>query len=474
MIPKHLNLVTGILVFLLIPFFTWAQLTLKVNSIPANTPLRDNIFVVGSFNNWNPGDSSYMLKKQPEGHYSLVLQLPSGEIKFKFTRGSWPKVEGNAAGQFLADRTLSYSGNPQIADFNILTWEDLSGNNQGDGNPAANVKILSNDFYMPQLGRNRRIWIQLPLDYDFSQKNYPVLYMHDGQNLFDNSTSFSGEWEVDESINKLFQSGDYGAIVVGIDNGGANRLAEYTPWPNPTFGGGEGIKYARFIVETLKPYIDKNYRTKADRENTGIMGSSLGGLISMYMAIEYQEIFGKAGIFSPSFWFSPNAYTHVSSMGKRKDMKIYLLAGQLEDEGSVVRDLQAMYNTLRTAGFTENEIKTAVHNDGQHTEWYWAREFPAAYKWLFGNLSTPVSRPTQNPYQVKLYPNPTQNTLQIQSNFEIKNKRVQIYSINGSELVPPTFLEGGSFNASFLKPGVYVFNIFSGNQLVSSEKLVIN
>src|SRR5690606_36165183 len=144
----------------------------------------------------------------------------------------------------------------------------------------------------------------LPPDYETSAKYYPVLYMHDGQNLFDVRTSFSGEWKVDEHLDSLFLLGDPGCIVVGIDNGGTNRINEYSPWVNPQYGGGQGDQYIEFLIETLKPYIDQNYRTLPDAEHTGIMGSSMGGLISYYGGLTNQNVFGRIGAFSSSFWFS--------------------------------------------------------------------------------------------------------------------------------------------------------------------------
>lgn len=124
--------------------------------------------------------------------------------------------------------------------------------------------------------------------------------MHDGQNVFETATSFSGEWEVDESLNALHENGDYGCIVVAIDNGGAFRLDEYSPWINTQFGEGQGDDYMQFIINTLKPDIDNSYRTKPERDYTGIMGSSMGGLISMYGGMEYNSVFSKIGAFSPS------------------------------------------------------------------------------------------------------------------------------------------------------------------------------
>ncbi|MDV7392611.1 alpha/beta hydrolase-fold protein, partial [Arthrospira platensis SPKY1] len=167
--------------------------------------------------------------------------------------------EGNANGGFLPNRTFNFTGNPQTLNLSILTWEDLGGGSNSTA--AANVQIMNNAFFMPQLNRSRRIWVYLPPDYNTSNKHYPVIYMKDGQNLFDQATSFSGEWQVDETLNTLFNQGDYGAIVVGIDNGGSERLNEYSPWVNAQYGGGQGNAYMAFVAETLKPHIDANFRT---------------------------------------------------------------------------------------------------------------------------------------------------------------------------------------------------------------------
>jgi metallo-beta-lactamase class B len=142
---------------------------------------------------------------------------------------------------------------------------------------TASVSILDTAFAMPQLERTRRIWLYLPPGYAASTRRYPVLYMHDGQNLFDAATSFAGEWGVDETLDSLHALGDPGVIVVGIDNGRMKRMDEYTPWHNTRYGGGEGDAYVDFLTQTLKPYVDAHYRTLAERVHTGVAGSSMGG-----------------------------------------------------------------------------------------------------------------------------------------------------------------------------------------------------
>jgi len=169
----------------------YGQVTLRITSIPGNTPSEATIYLAGSVNGWNAGSNDYILQPDGFGAYEITIPEGTGTVEYKFTRGSWATVEGNASGGFLPNRNFSFTGSPQTLILTIQSWEDLGGGNNSTA--AANVQILSSNFYMPQLDRNRRIWLYLPPDYQTSTKNYPVLYMKDGQNLFDNLTSFSGE-----------------------------------------------------------------------------------------------------------------------------------------------------------------------------------------------------------------------------------------------------------------------------------------
>ena len=374
--------------FSLIPALLTTPFSIKITKVPLGTPMSDTLYIAGNFNAWKENDENYKLTNQNDGTYTISFKPPPGQLEFKFTRGSWSSVEGNNNGGFRPNREYHYTGGVQHIELELQSWEDLGGFERRPTTATDNVFLLDQDFYIPQLNRNRKIWIYLPPDYASSNKRYPVIYMQDGQNLFDAYTSFSGEWQVDETLNRLFDQGNKGAIIIGIANGGAKRTDEYSPWRHPKYGGGEGALYAQFMAKVLKPYIDSNYRTLPNREHTGIIGSSMGALIAMYTAIEYQDIFGKAGIFSPAFWFSSQAYDHVIRTGKREDMHIYLLAGEQEDNGSVVNAIKNMRNTLLSAGFSDKEIILDIDRDGQHSEWYWRREFPDAYQWLCAILRT--------------------------------------------------------------------------------------
>lgn len=451
----HFKALRLIAALLLLPLCAMAQLTLKVTSIPGNTPTGDKIYAVGTFNTWNPSDPAAVLTKGSDGNYTITLNPPKGEVKFKFTRGGWPKVEGNASGSYLPDRIHNYTGQPTTLTLSILSWEDLGSG--GTSTAAGNVAILDDDFNIPQLNRKRRIWIYLPPDYQTSAKRYPVLYMHDGQNLFDaKTTAFGVEWGVDESLNTLHQQGDYGCIVIGIDNSD-QRLNEYSPWVNPQYGGGQGDEYVDFIVKTLKPYVDANYRTLTERQATGIMGSSMGGLISMYAFSERQDVFSKAGIFSPAFWFKRDSINrYVATHTKKGNARVYFLAGANESSSvNVAQDAQQVANSMTAAGFTASEKTIKVAQDGEHSEWFWAREFPDAYKWLFKDaLST--TNTTTSKDKLEVFPNPAGEWVRFSGVPTGEMIRIQVIGTDGRVWRDSTVRPEEPYWTGDLPKGVYV------------------
>ena len=435
---------------LLLHLSLFAQLTFRLTSVPSTTPVGAKIYIAGTFNAWNPGDTSKILAKQADGSYKITLTLPAGAVQYKYTLGDWATVEGNASGGDINNRIVTATGTTQNVDNQVLTWKGGTTNSTA----AANVRVITTTFAMPQLGRTRRIWIYLPPQYSAdSTQRFPVFYMHDGQNLFDRATSFAGEWQVDETLNTLATQGDKGCIVVGVDNGGASRIDEYTAYRNPTYGGGQGNAYARFMVETLKPYIDNNFRTKPDRLNTAVGGSSLGGLISMYIATEYQQIFSKALVFSPSFWYNDSCFTQVRNKGKQFPMRYYFMAGQNESS-TLVNEMTQMTNILRNAGYTDDNFKTIVKADGQHSEWFWAREFGDGYKWLFRAETTPVAMPTAK--HIKIYPNPTDSMLTLETGENNSYTNVLIYNMNGQLMNLEPLSQNGQIDVSYLTKGTYI------------------
>lgn len=237
-------------------------------------------------------------------------------------------------------------------------------------------------FYMPQLDRHRNIWVYLPPDYSNTKKRYPVLYLQDGQNLFEDSASFVGEWHVDEILDSLHAAGDFGCVVIGIENDGRYRMDEYMPNVHPTYGGGEGELYIQFIIERLKPYVDSVYRTKPEARFTGIGGSSLGGLISYYGTMHYPKTFGMAMVLSPSFWID-STYLDWRAPGKNPDC--YIVAGMNEGDGEVKATIDSLANVWSLLQYSDYMIK--YPEDGEHSEWFWSREFGPAYQYLFSDLN---------------------------------------------------------------------------------------
>jgi alpha-glucosidase len=382
-IEMIMNTILFILCWALIAFNSQAQVTLRLTKLPANTSSNDSLFFAGSINQWNPGDKIFVFKKGGGNIATLVIPEGTGTIQYKITRGNWAKAEADAKGNDIGNRSFTFTGKPQTIDLTVESWKVQT---EAVSTAASNVKILADSFSMPQLNRKRRIWIYLPPDYESSQKKYPVIYMHDGQNLFDNKTSYSGEWGVDETLNQLFEQGDYGAIVIGIDNGGNKRLDEYSPWKNPMYGGGEGDEYIDFIKYSLKPCIDHSFRTKTGPETTCLWGSSMGGLISTYGVLKYPETFGKAGIFSPAYWFSFDSLNQTISAHPKisGDLRMVHIAG--EKEGANMKTfIYKVTDAFLQQKTPASNLKTKIDADGTHNETYWKREFAEAYKWLFSN-----------------------------------------------------------------------------------------
>ena len=424
-----------------------AQVTLKVTSIPANTPPGSTVYVAGSFNGWNPASTPLV----SDGNGNLIYTVPegTGSAEYKFTRGSWPTVEGNATGSYLPNRNFSFTGSPQTLNLTVQSWEDL-----GAGNPstaASNVKVMSNAFFMPQLNRSRKIWIYLPPDYQTSTKTYPVIYMQDGQNLFDNATSFSGEWQVDETLNTLFSQGDYGAIVIGIDNGGSSRINEYTPWNNAQYGGGEGDLYMQFVAETLKPYVDANYRTKPAAEYNALIGSSLGALISNYGGVKYSGTFSKIGSFSPAYWIVASEFNNyiTTSTADLSGMRIYFVAGATES-ANMASDINTVKNNLQTKGLSAANTMVKLDSYGQHNENYWKGEFSAAYKWLFQNTSLKAQNISKKKISVGFEKN------RIHVNGLEKTTEAEVYEFSGKFIEKFTVKNGWNNLKTQLPKGIYL------------------
>lgn len=365
---------------------------IQLQSLPIATPRPAAFYLAGNCNDWQPDHAAFRFQANKDGSYQLSFQTDLDTLEYKITRGQWSSAEGDAEGRERPNRIFQVGPAENELWLQIESWTDTPA-----GSGKGNILLLHPDFPVPQLaGRRRRIWACLPPDYwSNPQKRYPVIYMQDGQNLFDNPDAVFGSWNIDKAMNRLlmptyatpYPSLRYQApILIGVENGGEHRINEYSPWLHPEHGGGEGDQYLNFLCDTLKPFVDESLRTLPGREQTGIIGSSMGGLFALYAAIAKPEIFGLAGVFSPSLWFSKDKVLHAVKNSKPAlPVKILLMAGQQESSDMVI-DLLDLYETLLDAGHEEHRLHYDLHSDGMHSEWFWGREFEHALRWLFGQM----------------------------------------------------------------------------------------
>ena len=285
------------------------DITVKV---PANTPESSRIYITGNhplLGEWDAGKIE--MKKTGDFEYNFSARADKDmKLEFKFTRGDFSKIEKSREGFEIPNRTMmvNSSASNRIS-CEVESWSDADMPAPGHGGTEPHItgkfKLLK-DFKSSFLKKTRNVLVLLPKNYEEDKTSkYPVLYMHDGNNLFDPALSFQGaEWGVDETVDRLCREAKLkNIIVVGVYNT-AERISEYTPVKDPKHGGGEGENYSKFIIRELKPYIDKNFRTLPEAGNTAIGGSSLGGLISLYIGLSHPEVFSSVIAMSPSIWWS--------------------------------------------------------------------------------------------------------------------------------------------------------------------------
>lgn len=350
---------------------------------------KEDFFITGSFQRWQPGEARWLVKKSADGKYVAVIKdLKSGLLEYKFTRGNWRTLESTADGRLVAPRSAIIKKDTAIV-ANIEGWRDQF----PASTASAQVQLLDSAFYIPQLKRSRPVRIYLPKDYATSNKKYPVLYMHDGQDLFDEATSEGRigplEWGVDETIDAAAKK----CIVVAVDHHADKkmRVKEYYTNANTDNPEVEGKAYLEFLVKTLKPYIDSHYRTLADKKHTAVAGSSMGGLLTFYAGLYYPKVFGTLGVMSPSVWLDDrNIYRELENLKpdpQIKNQRYYFYAGgnenRIKPDSSFVRmhdDVKATSDLLREK--QDPTMQIAINPVGRHGAWYWRLAFPAFYDWL--------------------------------------------------------------------------------------------
>jgi predicted alpha/beta superfamily hydrolase len=354
-----------------------ATLLFRVH-VPDTTPAGDTIYIAGNFQNWNPGSSAHALAMAGPYVYEITLSFdPGTDLELKFTRGSWETVEKGPAGEEIANRVYRASADATHEIF-VASWADLP--------PAPSTRTGDiTTLTVPGFLNGRRVWVYLPPNYHNTTDEYPVLYMFDGQNVFDAYTSFSGEWEVDETLETLIPMGEVKPmIVVAVDNGGGARLNEYTPWFDATYmDGGGADMHLDAIVDILIPYVDVNYRTLDGPQNTGVSGSSLGGLLTLYATYSRPDVFGLNAALSPSIWWANENIITYAEMIARPSSFVWMDMGTAESP-SAIDNLRAMRDLMVMQGFVlDLDLKVVEDQGAAHNEAAWARRFPDVLRFLF-------------------------------------------------------------------------------------------
>lgn len=362
----------------------WAQTEqgVRVTFILKSPDLPDDssVYITGGveqLGNWNPGK----VKMDSQGNHiwskEIVLTRPMS-IEYKYTLGSWEREGADATGSPLSNLAANISQDTTIRD-NILFWTKGDRKRVIQGGITGTVK-----YHRAMKGaglKERDVIVWLPPNYEADKKErYPVIYMHDGQNVFDPATSsFGVDWGIDETVDRLIKSRTIApTIVVGIYNT-SDRMTEYTP-------GEKGTAYMKFVVHTVKPFIDSSYRTKTGREHTIVGGSSAGGIISFMLAWEYPHVFSKALCFSPAFkslrsLSSSWDYVNVvqTSKEKRKNVFFYLDNGGVGLESQLQPGIDDMLAALKAKGYREGQDFVFIRDqNARHSEADWAKRFPHA------------------------------------------------------------------------------------------------
>jgi predicted alpha/beta superfamily hydrolase len=252
----------------------------------------------------------------------------------------------------------------------------------------SNPRYIVRKFHSEILPDDRVVSVYLPPQYlEEEDRRFPVFYLHDGQNLFDGRTSYIAgrTWNAHRTADELSLQGEIEPVIlVGVANTGLRRMAEYTPTRDFKMGGGDGQSYGRLLVEELKPLIDRTYRTLSDASNTGLGGSSLGGLISLYLGFSYPEVFGKLAVMSPSLWWDQRSIFNVVDQTRpRPVLRIWLDIGTAEGVRHV-RDADHLERQLIKRGWQSGVDLAYEKADGAvHDENAWSERFGDVLRFLF-------------------------------------------------------------------------------------------
>jgi len=339
------------------------------------------VYISGNFNYWVTQDKNYEMERVGQGLYHYKFSedfVYPEELLYKFTRGDWSEVEIDKYGNRTENRSCKQSQG--LRREHVEKWRHNWLPFKKNFLPI--IHLISEEFEIPQLNKTRKVWALLPHDYETATEQYPVLYLQDAQNLFNEKAKY-GNWEIDKKLAVMAEYNIGKIIIIAVEHAEKERIIEYNVG-NTVLGNGQGKKYIRFIADTLKPFVDSNFRTKPEREYTGIGGSSMGGLVSIFSGIMYPEVFGKLMIFSPSLWVVPKIKLSFLEMEEPQDTRIYLYAGG-EESTTLIDHVKTFKKRLsnKTGISDKMKVRLSINMQGKHSETYWSDEFPKAIEWLF-------------------------------------------------------------------------------------------
>ena len=356
---------------------------------PATTPPEATLFIsgnAGALGSWS-GAGLKLAAVGAHGYLGTV-DLPVGSaIEFKVTRGSWDTVEKTATGGEIDNRRWTVVGEDTVR-VAIANWRDLTASRAGvkHSTRTGDVRVLGafpSKFVAP-----RDVLVWLPPGYALeSKRRYPVLYFHDGNNMLDDSTSFVGEWKLDETAARMIAGRQVAPFIAVCVYNTGERIAEYTPVEDARHpGGGRGDRYARFLIEELKPVIDRDYRTAKGPSNTGVVGSSLGGLISLAIGFDHPDVFGLIGAVSPSVWWADRAIIAQAAHAP-KSLRVWLDIGTVEGDSPLggsreVEGVAATRDALLKAGLPEPRVHFEAVEGAHHNEAAWAARLDRILEFL--------------------------------------------------------------------------------------------
>jgi predicted alpha/beta superfamily hydrolase len=339
------------------------------------------VYISGNFNQWITQDSQYRMDKVGNGLYHYVFPenftYPEPML-YKFTRGDWSEVEIDQYGNRTENRVSHLKKGIQRE--HVHKWRHNWLPFKSKFLPE--VHLISEEFEIPQLNKKRRVWALLPHDYHQTNERYPVMYLQDAQNLFNEQSAY-GNWEIDKKLAVMAEYNIGKVIVIAVEHADKERVLEYNVG-NTVLGQGQGKQYIRFLADTLKPFVDQHFRTKPERTHTGIGGSSMGGLVSIFSGLMYPEVFGKLMIFSPSLWVVPKIKLSFLDLYDPQDFRVYLYAGGSESATMVDHVKKFRKRLLEKENYSDKmKVRLSINEHGKHTETYWSDEFPKAIEWLF-------------------------------------------------------------------------------------------